>query len=119
MRKLKNSIRLQSKTSLQPWKTKEDNRARDTTRDIKISTKESICYCESKYHKPCFDEECSKLVDRRKQVKLQWLQDPCEVNNGNLSNVRQEASRYFRNKKIEYLKDTISLNQTVRIMGTF
>jgi hypothetical protein len=40
LKKLNNNIRLQSKTSLQPWKTKEDNRAInrawDTTRDIKI-----------------------------------------------------------------------------------
>jgi hypothetical protein len=56
------------------------------------------------------------LVDRRKQVKLQWLQDPSVGNEGNLSNVRHEASRYFRNKKREYLKDKIMrLNQRVRI----
>jgi hypothetical protein len=30
------------------------------------------------------------------------------VNVGNLSNVRQEASRHFRNKKREYLKDKIN-----------
>jgi hypothetical protein len=30
------------------------------------------------------------------------------VNEGNLSNVRQEASRNFRNKKREYLKDKIN-----------
>jgi hypothetical protein len=52
-----------------------------------------------------FDEECSKLVDRRKQAKLQWLQDPSEVNEDNLSDVRREASRQFRNRKREYLKD--------------
>jgi hypothetical protein len=55
-----------------------------------------------------FDEECSKLVDRRKQAKLQWLQDPSVVNEDNLSNVRREASRHFRNKKGEYLKDKIN-----------
>jgi hypothetical protein len=42
------------------------------------------------------------VVDRRKQAKLQWLQDPSVVNEDNLSNVRREASRYFRNKKREY-----------------
>jgi hypothetical protein len=31
--------------------------------------------------------------------KLQWLQDPSEINGDNLNNVRREASRYFRNKK--------------------
>jgi hypothetical protein len=38
------------------------------------------------------------------------------VNEDNLSDVRQEAGRHFRNKKREYLKDKLtSLNQTVRI----
>jgi hypothetical protein len=39
---------------------------------------------------------------------LQWLQDSSEVNGDNLNNVRREASRHFRNKKREYLKDRIS-----------
>jgi hypothetical protein len=60
---------------------------------------------ESKSHKPWFDEECLKLIDRRKQAKLQWLQDPSE---DNLSNLRREASRYFRDKKRQYLKDKIN-----------
>jgi hypothetical protein len=30
--------------------------------------------------KPWFDEECLKLADGRKQAKLQWLQDPSDVN---------------------------------------
>jgi hypothetical protein len=41
------------------------------------------------------------------QAKLQWLQEPSEVNEDKLSNVQQEASRHFRNKKREYLKDKI------------
>jgi hypothetical protein len=45
---------------------------------------------------------------RRKQAKLQWLQDPSEVNGDNLSDVRWEASRHFRNKEREYLKDKIN-----------
>jgi hypothetical protein len=48
------------------------------------------------------------LVDRRKQAKLKWLQDPSEANEDNLNNVRQEASRHFRNKKREFLKDKIN-----------
>jgi hypothetical protein len=39
---------------------------------------------------------------------LQWLQDPNEINGDNMNNVRHEASRYFRNKKREYLKDKIN-----------
>jgi hypothetical protein len=49
-----------------------------------------------------------KLLDQRKQVKLQWLQDPREINGDNLNTGRCEASRYFRNKKREYLKDKIN-----------
>jgi hypothetical protein len=46
--------------------------------------------------------------------------DPSEVNEDNLSNVRREASRHFRNKKREYLKDKIteielnSMNKNIR-----
>jgi hypothetical protein len=70
------------------------------------------------YNKPWFNEECSKVVDRRKQAKLQWLQDPSVVNEDNLSNVRREASRNFRNKKREYLKDKMSeLESNTRTSG--
>jgi hypothetical protein len=39
---------------------------------------------------------------------LQWLQDPSEINWDNLNIVSCEASRYFRNKKREYLMDKIN-----------
>jgi hypothetical protein len=51
---------------------------------------------------------------------LQWLQDPSEINGDNLKIVRREASRYFMNKKGEYLKDKIdefttnSKNENIR-----
>jgi hypothetical protein len=92
------------------------NRAWDNIiENIKISEQESLGYCKSEHHKPWFDEECSKLVDRRKQAELQWLQDQCEVNEDNLSNGRQETSRHFRNKKREYLKDKINELESIRI----
>jgi hypothetical protein len=53
-------------------------------------------------------ERCSKLLDYRKQAKLQWLQDPSEINGHNMNNVRREASRYFRSKRREHLKDKIN-----------
>jgi hypothetical protein len=85
------------------------NKAWEIVREnIGISAKESIGLCESKSYKPFFDEECLKLVDRRKQAKLQWLQDPSIVNEDNLRNVRSDASRRFRSKKREYLKDKIT-----------
>jgi hypothetical protein len=32
-------------------------------------------------------------------------QDPSQINGDSVNNVRRAASRYFRNKKREYLKD--------------
>jgi hypothetical protein len=82
---------------------------RDNIREnIKISAQDSLGYCESKHHKLWFDEECSKFVDRRKQAELQWLQDPSEANEDNLSDVKRDACRHFRKKKREYLKDKIN-----------
>jgi hypothetical protein len=49
-----------------------------------------------------------KFCKQSKQTKLQWLQDPNEINGDKLNNVRHEASRHFRNKKREYLKDKIN-----------
>jgi hypothetical protein len=51
------------------------------------------------------------------------LQDSSEIYRDNLNNVRREASRYFRNKKREYLKDIInelpmnSKNKNIRDQG--
>jgi hypothetical protein len=53
-------------------------------------------------------EGCSKLLDQSKKDKLQWLQDPSEINGDYVSNVRREASSHFKNKKKEYLKDKIN-----------
>jgi hypothetical protein len=39
---------------------------------------------------------------------LQWLQDAWEINGDNLNNVRCEGSKYFRNKRREYLKGKIN-----------
>jgi hypothetical protein len=67
--------------------------------NINISAKESLGYFEMKKHKPWFDEGFSKLLDQRKEAKLQWLQGPSEINGDNLNNVRREGSRYFRNER--------------------
>jgi hypothetical protein len=77
------------------------------TENIKISANVSLGYFELK-HKTWFDEGCSELFDQREQAKLQWLQDPSEINGDNLSNVRCEAKRNFRNKGREYLKDKVN-----------
>jgi hypothetical protein len=56
--------------------------------NINISATEIQGYYELKKHKPWFDEGFSELLDQRKQAKLQWLQDPSEINGDNLKNIR-------------------------------
>jgi hypothetical protein len=67
--------------------------------NIKTSAKGSLGRYELQQHRPWFDDECSKLIDRRKQAKLQWLQNPSQVNGDNMDNVRRGASRTLRTKK--------------------
>jgi hypothetical protein len=67
--------------------------------NIKISAKESLGYYKPKQHNPWFDEGCTELLDQRKQVKLQWLEYPSEINGDNVNNVRRKTSRHFRKKR--------------------
>jgi hypothetical protein len=69
-----------------------------------------------KQHKQWFEEECSRFLHQRKQVKSQRLLDPKQSNIDNLSNVRREASRHFRKKK-EHMKvkiDVLENNGTIK-----
>jgi hypothetical protein len=50
---------------------------------------------------------------------LQWLQNPREINDDHLNNVRREANRHFRNKKREYLKGKINEIITNRANNNF
>jgi hypothetical protein len=97
------------------------NSAWETIREnITISTKTSLGYFELAKHKPWLDAGCSKLSDQRK-AKLQWLQDQSKINGANLNNVRCEISKYFRNKKREYIKDKmneLAANSRTRILVT-
>jgi hypothetical protein len=61
-------------------------------REYNNFSQESLGYFELKKHKPWFGERCQKLLDQRKQAKLQWLQDPSEINGDNLNNVRRELA---------------------------
>jgi hypothetical protein len=90
------------------WETIRENR--------KISARESLGYYELKKNKPWFEEGCSELLDQRKQAKLQWLQDTRKINWDNLNNKRRETTRYFRNKRRQYLKEKklMSLQRTVK-----
>jgi hypothetical protein len=58
--------------------------------------------------------ECSKLLDERKQAKSQCLQNLCQINGAKLNSVRHETSRTFRSKKREYLKEKINELETNR-----
>ncbi|PNF26181.1 hypothetical protein B7P43_G04378 [Cryptotermes secundus] len=82
-------------TALEILETELDvNRVWEAIREnVKMSAKESLGYCELKKHKPWFDEGCSKLLDQRKQAKLQWLHEPSELNGDNLKNIRRETGK--------------------------
>jgi hypothetical protein len=47
-----------------------------------------------------------------KQAKLQWLQNPNQINGDNLKSLRSETCRTFRNKKREYFKGKINELET-------
>jgi hypothetical protein len=86
----------------------EINSAWESIREnIKMSAKESLGYYELKNHKQLFDEGCSKLLDQRKQAKLQWLQDPSEINGDNLNNVRlnDKINEFAMNSKNKNIGD--------------
>jgi hypothetical protein len=65
-----------------------------------------------KHNKPRFHDECSKLIDQRKQAKLQWLQNPSRIIGENLQNSRRETRRIFTKKKREHLKGKINELET-------
>ena len=60
----------------------------DIKDSIKTSAKESLGVQDQKKYEPWFDEECLGLLDRRKQAKMQWMQDPGQRNGENLNKVR-------------------------------
>jgi hypothetical protein len=78
------------------------------TEDPLIKAKKSLRYYELKKHKPWFDEGLSGVLDKTKQARFQWLHNPNEIKEDNLNNIKREASRHFRSKKREYLKDKIN-----------
>jgi hypothetical protein len=83
---------------------------------MKISATES--YYE-KQNKPWFYENCSKLLDQRKQAKLQWLEKPGLSNRDNVNNVNRVTRRICGTKrgnterKINEL-ETNSKNKNIR-----
>jgi hypothetical protein len=76
------------------------NRAWENIKEsIQTSARESLGLHEFKQHKLWFDEECLGFSDRKKQAKMQWMQDPSQSNIENLNKVRRDASRHLKNKK--------------------
>lgn len=60
------------------------NKAWESIRDnIKTSVKENLGYHKLKHSKPWFNDECSELMDTRKQTKLR-LRKPSQINVDNL-----------------------------------
>jgi hypothetical protein len=86
------------------WKNVKEN--------VKISAQVSLGLHERKQHKPWFDAKCAQILDKRKQAKIQWLQNPNQNNGDNLHNIRCEVSTHFRNKKKGYLKAKINELET-------
>jgi len=76
-----------------------ENLSESIKKNIKTSTKDSLCLHELKQHKPWFDEESLHFLDHRKQVKIQWVQDLSQSSVDNMHNVRRKASKHFRNKR--------------------
>ena len=67
--------------------------------NIQTSAKEILGLHELKQNKPWFDEECLGFLDQWKRAKMQWIQDPSQINVHILNNVRREVSRHFRDKR--------------------
>jgi hypothetical protein len=65
------------------------NRAWQSLREtIKSLRQKSLGCHELTQHTPQYDEECTKLLDQRRQTKLKWLVDPSEKNGNNQNNVK-------------------------------
>ena len=71
---------------------------------IQTSAKQSHGHYKWKEHKSRFDEEWVRVLDRRKQAKVQWLKESNKNNIDNPISVRLEGSRNLWNKRKEYLK---------------
>jgi hypothetical protein len=42
-------------------------------------------------NKQWFDKVCSKLLDKGKRAKVQWLRKPGQSNGDNMDNIRREG----------------------------
>ena len=65
--------------------------------EIIVAFVENIGFYEVRKKKPWFDDDCSNIVERRKQAKLKFLQNPTQFNRDNYHTERRETSRTLRN----------------------
>ena len=72
---------------------------KDIKKSVITTVKESLFLYEKKEHNPKFDEECLKLLDQKKQTKMQWLKDPNQRNLGNLNSVSREVRKHFKKRE--------------------
>jgi hypothetical protein len=68
------------------------------TENIKTSAKENLVYHRLKHNESWFDDVCSKLIDQMKQVTLQLLQDPSQIN-GNRNGSEDLWSKIIKEAK--------------------
>jgi hypothetical protein len=62
--------------------------------NTETSARDSKGHPELKQHVPLFDKGYSNLINKRKETELQWLQNLCQMNGGNLlSNIRHTNNR--------------------------
>ena len=89
---------------------------------IKSAAKGKVGVLETHRNKPWFDQEYLELVNKRKQSKLLWLQNPNYQTAEDFSNVRCDICRTFKKKKRDYLKEKVnkleenSKNKTIQEM---
>jgi hypothetical protein len=53
----------------------------------------NLSYCKLKQHKLWFEEAYSKVLDQRRQAKLQWLKNPIL---DNIKNVKCETRTFMK-----------------------
>jgi hypothetical protein len=89
---------------------------------IKATAKEKVGVLETNRNKPCFNQECSELANKRKQTKLLWRQNPNGQTAEDISNVRRDTCKTFRKNKGDYMKAKVnkleenSKNKNIREM---
>ena len=71
-------------------------------RQYKSSSWEKHRLLSSKEKETMVWDDCSKVVERRKQAKLKFLQDPTQFNGNTYHDERCKTIRTLRNKKINY-----------------